>query len=161
MAFDSVPYETDLTAKDRARRLRKPSAGEGWMAAKDRRAALEAHEHREMLAARKRDLAACHGCRWPNCEFMAKQPRLEVSHCFKHRGMGGNPKGDLTEHGLLMLVCFIHHDLIDRGEAEVEALTERGTDDCCAFYKSNAVTGRMEHVATEKRIGVSTERSVR
>lgn len=138
----------------------KPAKGSHWLRGRERRAERKAHEDREMTAARKRDMAITHGCRWPRCPFMAKKPRLEVMHVFEHRKAGGNPDGSRTLRHLLMLGCFIHHDLIDRGEAAVTAQTALGTDGPCDFKLRNEA-GDLEIVASEQRIGVSSERSVR
>lgn len=138
----------------------KPAKGTAWQESKRVRAEHKAHEDREMAKARKRDMAACHGCRWPACEHMPKKPRLEVSHCFEHRGSGGNPSGDRTRRDLLLLACFIHHDLIDAKDAKVEALTHEGTDGPCAFFARDPETGEMQHVASERLIGVSDTRGL-
>lgn len=154
-----MSFQNDTQKAQAGAPMFKPAPGTAWQERKTRRAENVAHEQREMGAARKRDLEACHGCRWPGCEFMPQKPRLEVSHCFKHRGQGGNPDGDLTRRDLLMLMCFIHHDRVDgrdlANEAKVEATTDRGTDGPCAFYERNQETGRVEHVWTESAIGVS------
>lgn len=136
----------------------KPKKGTVWLEGRQRRAERKAHEDREMTAARKRDMALTHGCRWARCEHMPHKPRLEVSHCFQHRGMGGDPSGERTERRLLMLACFIHHSRIDDGDLEVRAQDdELGTDGPLDFYARNEF-GRMELVASETRIGVSVMR---
>lgn len=156
MAFDLPVLNTDPNDRNAPA---KPKKGEAWLKRKDDRRDLKAHEDREMTAARKRDMAACHGCRWPGCQFMPEKPRLEVSHCFEHRGMGGNPTGDRTQKRLLMLLCFLCHARLDAGDASVEALSHLGSDGPCAFFLKHPETGRLEHVASERSIGVSEERS--
>lgn len=137
----------------------KPPRGEGWLEGRQRRADRKAREDKAMDEARRRDLANCHGCRWPRCEFMPKKPRLEVAHVFQHRGMGGDrtDASERTQRNQLLLACFIHHDLIDTGRLEVRAQTSDGTDGCCDFFRATE-SGRMELVASEQRIGVSVSR---
>lgn len=137
----------------------KPVAGEHWQDRKQVTRDRKAHEREQMEQARRRDMAACHGCRWPGCEFASRKPRLEVSHCFTHRGAGGNPDGTRTVRDQLLLVCFIHHRRIDTGDAEVQPLTDRGTDGLLSFHERNQETGRMEHVASERAIGISESRT--
>lgn len=157
--LDFVPYsdETERERVDRA--LERPEPGKHWLDHKAVEAERKTHERKEMDKARRRDMAACHGCRWPACEFMPKKPRLEVAHVFEHRGMGGNPDGERTLQHLLILACFIHHKRIDNGDLEVHETTDQGTDGPLSFHAKNPETGVMEHVATERIIGVSEART--
>jgi hypothetical protein len=140
----------------------KPAKGSHWLEGRERRAERKAREDAAMAEARRRDLANCHGCRWPRCEFMSRKPRLEVAHVLQHRGMGGDrtDTSARTQRDRLMLLCFLHHARVDTGRAEVKPQTRDGTDGPCDYFIESE-SGRMELVASESRIGVSVERSVR
>lgn len=130
----------------------KDPRGTALLHSRARRAERTAHEQREMQAALKRDGRVC---RWPACEYRTKDLPIDPCHVFQHRGMGGDPSGDRTRQDLIMAACRMHHGLIDNGTCEVHALTDKGTDGPVMFFKKHPETGRMEHVATETRIGVS------
>jgi len=135
----------------------KPPRGEVWLEGRQRRADRKAREDREMAAAKRRDGNVC---RWPRCEVMRKEPRIEAAHVFEHRKMGGDrtETSERTRRNQLMGLCVVHHGRVDRQGWEVEAETANGTDGPCSFYRPNPETGRREHVATETRIGVSVRR---
>ena len=134
--------------------LQKPGRGDTWKAGKDRTAERKAHERREMDAAKKRD---GNKCRVPRCEWMPKKPRIEAAHMDgSHRGMGGNKDGSRTERKKVIALCLVHHGQYDSGELVIEPLTKWLFDAQCAYHKKNKETGRMEHWATERTIGVST-----
>lgn len=136
----------------------KPVKGAYWLERKAVKAERKNHERREMDAAKRRDFAACHGCRWPTCPHRTYKPRIHAAHVFEHRGMGGNPDGRRTERHLIMGICVWCHARLDAGDAEVQEQTPAMADGACAFFERNLETGRMEHVATEKSIGVSEAR---
>ena len=96
-------------------------------AAKSRR--RKAHELSIMQEVRELDGY----CRFPECDCGCPAPRergypLEVSHRF-HRGMGGNPAGDRTTPGGLILLCRPRHQgpiwSVDRGTLRWLPLTEQ------------------------------------
>ncbi len=135
--------------------LDKPLAGEYRLEQKKTARERKAKEDKTMADAKRRD----HGkCRWPGCAF--KDLRIETAHLV-HRGMGGNPAGDRTERHKLIAFCLRHHQAFDRLRTiDVEPLDAAlGTDWLVAFYRLNEETGRMEHFATEKFIGVSETRT--
>lgn len=134
--------------------LQKPARGANWRDNKKRSADRAAYERKEMDAAKKRD---GNKCRVPRCEWMPKKPRIEAAHMEgSHRGMGGNKDGSRTERKKVIALCLIHHGQYDRtGELVIEPQTKWLFDGPCAYYKKNKETGRMEHWATERTIGVS------
>ncbi len=133
------------------RPLTKPLAGTGKLERDARKATHKAHEQREMQAAKKRDKV----CRFPRCPF-TKHLVLDPAH-LRHRGMGGNPKGDRTTRDSVITLCRRHHDQFDRGDLEIEVLTPRGTDGPCMF-SLRGESGRMEHIASERLIGITEPR---
>ncbi len=75
--------------------------------------------------------------------------------------MGGNPLGDKTQRHKLIALCIRHHDQFDgRTLPDIDIVpvnSAKGTDGPCEYYQRSE-SGRMEHVATERVIGISTER---
>lgn len=132
----------------------KPIKGEAWLKSKETRAERVAAEQKAMKLAKKLD----GGCRYPLCAHRAQKPRIEAAHV-THRGMGGNPTGDRTTSDQIITLCFIDHAAYDRGEIDLEPLTDKGTRGPCAWYRLNKETGIREHVATEKAVGVMETRS--
>jgi hypothetical protein len=131
----------------------KPAKGTAWIAMKGRKRERKSVEDKTMLAAKRRD---SHTCRFPNCEYMRMDPRVEAAHR-RHRGMGGNPAGDRTTLNDLVTWCFIHHSEWDRGgEWDIEPQqAERGFSGPCDFYRTNPANGKWEIFARETVIGVS------
>ncbi len=88
----------------------------------------KAHELKEKAKVRTRDKK----CRFPLCGCKKIKLALEVSHCLRHKGMGGNPKGDRSMADQMIYVCNARHRAnryaIDRGTLEVRPLTDRGTE---------------------------------
>lgn len=127
-------YRLQQTAKKRSRKL---------------------SEEKVMAEAKRRDGGKC---RWPRCEFKALL--IETAH-LEHRKMGGNPSGEATQRHKLIALCIRHHDQFDgRTLPEVDVVpvsAEQGTDGPCAFYVRDE-SGRWQHVATEKLIGISEMR---
>lgn len=112
-------------------------------------------EQKAMQAALKRDGRKC---RRPRCEFAPLKLTVDPCHMV-HRGMGGNPKGDRTTRATVIALCRRHHGMYDKTdharELRIEPLTPLDFDGVCEFYETNPETGKLEHVGTEKRIGVS------
>lgn len=81
-------------------------------------------EDKHKRAVRRRDLY----CRFPLCGCKKFKLRLDVSHA-KHKGMGGNPKGDRSlEPGLILLCSARHKDnaiSVDRGTLRIKPLVLR------------------------------------
>lgn len=121
------------------------------------RKAQVAKEQKAMQAALKRDERKC---RKPRCTE-AKRLDLPIDPCHmkdKHRGMGGNPAGDRTQRQLIISLCRIDHGAYDRGDLWIEPLTADDFDGPCEFHEKHLETGKFQHIGTEKRMGVSTER---
>jgi hypothetical protein len=133
----------------------KPLRGAYKLERAAKRSARVAAEQKVMQAAKRRDGGKC---RWPRCEFKALA--VEPAH-MDHRGMGGNPSGDKTQRHKIIALCVRHHDQFDgRAVPDIDIVpvyAEQGTDGPCAFYQRSE-WGRMEHVATERFIGISETR---
>lgn len=125
---------------------------------KNRQARVTA-EQMHMQAALKRDGRGV--CRNPRCEFRSKRYKVDPAHLWKHRGSGGNPKGDRTHRRMIGGLCRGCHNLLDAGLLKAEALSKQLADGLLAWYRRPTQADRWEHTATEKRIGVSITRSVR
>jgi hypothetical protein len=134
--------------------LAKPTRGTALLEHRQRRAELVQHERREMQAAKKRD---GNKCRVPYCEFASMKLPIDVAH-MRHRGMGGNPKGDRTERRLLVTLCRRHHGLYDGAELEIEPMTAALMDGPLLFAQLSE-SGHMETFAVERSIGVSETRT--
>lgn len=132
----------------------KPIRGQALLARRETRAQRVAAEQKAMRAALVRDRMQC---RWPKCEF--KKRDLPIDPCHQtHRGAGGNPDGSRTTRKTVIALCRIHHGRWDAGEIDVQPLTDQGFDGPVTFYAKHADTGRLEQIASEQTIGVSTER---
>ncbi len=134
--------------------LAKPLKGDYRLEQRKAQRQRKATEADIMAEAKKRD----HGkCRFPRCTFT--DLRVESAHLV-HRGMGGNPALDRTERRKLIALCLRHHQMLDRLRwIRIEPVdADLGTDGCCAFYEINPTNGVLEHIATEKLIGVSEPR---
>lgn len=69
-------------------------------------------------------------CRFPLCACHRTGHDLHVSHQ-RHKGSGGNPKGDRSTTAGMVLVCQPRHQGsfgIDTGRIRWRALTEKGAD---------------------------------
>lgn len=92
-----------------------------------RRAEWKTREDKEKKTVRLRDKR----CRFPLCECKRYGLQLHVSH-LRHKGMGGNPKGDRSVPALMLLLCVWRHQqgriAIHRGTLRWVALTEAGAD---------------------------------
>jgi len=127
----------------------KPLRGTALLEKRQRRADTVAHERREMTAAKRRDGGKC---RRPRCGFKT----LPVDAChLQHRGAGGNPKGDRTTQNTVIALCRVHHGMYDRGDLRIEPLTGLDFGGPCEFYERETNIGSLEHIGTEKVIGVS------
>lgn len=133
----------------------KPLKGEYLLQRKEARAARVAAEQKVMQDAKKRDGGKC---RVPRCEYAKRELPVDPCH-FTHRGMGGNPDGDRTTREQVISLCRIHHSMFDRGDLDISPMTDAGADGPCA-YSVRSESGRMEHIATETVIGISTTRGL-
>lgn len=142
--------------------LQKPVRGSALLDQRKRRAQAIAHEQGELQAALKRDHRKC---RWPGCNGKHHGLTLPIDPCHlrqpdgtKHRGMGGDRTGERTDRRYIAALCRRHHGLLDAQEIDIVTLTDAGADDCLAFYAKHPETGKVEHIATETRVGVSVPR---
>jgi hypothetical protein len=115
----------------------KPMRGEAMLERRQRRREVTTHEDKEMRAAKRRDKV----CRYPLCEYRTQKLSLHACH-LKHRGMGGNPKGDRTTRDTLITLCARHHGLFDAGQLDIQVMTDRGTDGPCGFYDLRQPAGK-------------------
>lgn len=76
-------------------------------------------------------------CRFPKCGCRRTGHALAVAH-MKHKGIGGNPKGDRSKLAGLILLCAPRHRehpvALDKGTLRITPLTELGTRGPCAWY---------------------------
>ena len=151
MSFDFIPRADELPTPD----LTKPVKGSKQLAHREKTATEKAHEQREMQAALKRDERKC---RVPRCEHASRKLTIDPAHQ-RHRGMGGNAKGDRTTRATVISLCRIHHGDYDRGDLNIEPLTPAVFDSVCAFYVK-AINGKLECIGVERLIGVPVERGV-
>ncbi len=128
--------------------------------------AVERHQRKLDLKADERQVKANvkrrdgNTCRWPRCEFAAITQPLDCAHV-EPSGMGGRPS--LMREDNLLLLCRAHHRgpmSVHSGDLRVTPQrAELGTNGPCDF---EILTPRgWEVLASEKTIGISTERSVR
>jgi hypothetical protein len=75
-------------------------------------------------------------CRFPLCGCRKLKLSLESAH-LKHKGMGGNPKENLSEPEKLITLCVARHRRLPismhSGTLRVKPLTDAGTAGPCAF----------------------------
>lgn len=120
--------------------------------------AAKAEEDKEKAQVRKRDKR----CRFPLCGCKEFGIRCEVSHA-KHKGMGGNPRGDRSKPELMMYLCEARHKgnviSIDKGTLKWEALTRDGADgpvrwlvDMSALFNASALKPKWFEVANETAV---------
>jgi hypothetical protein len=92
-----------------------------------RRLALKATEDKSKAEVRRRDKR----CRFPLCQCRKFGLQLHCAHS-KHKGMGGNPKGERSAPELMVYVCSARHRenrmAIDRGTVRWRPLTEYGAN---------------------------------
>lgn len=110
-------------------------------------------------AVKKRD---GYECRWPACEYRTVPQLIDAAH-LDAAGMGGDPQSLRMTRENLISICRLHHRKapvsLHSGDLKIEPLdSDLGAEGLCAFYRLNRETGRFEHIATEKRIGVSEPR---
>jgi hypothetical protein len=132
----------------------KPVRGTFLLERRAKRRSRVTAEQREMQAAKVRDGGKC---RWPRCDYAGQKLPIDPCH-FVHRSMGGNPKGDRTTRQTVISLCRVHHGLFDRGDVDIVPMrpVEMADGPCVFFVRSES--GRMDHVATERVIGVSETR---
>ncbi len=103
------------------------------------KADLRTNEKAAKVAVRKRDRRRC---RWPHCRHTRLS--LHVAH-LTHKGMGGDPTGERSLSGRMILLCYLHHygdkqqahqeGSLDRGDLQIEPETAAGTWGPCAFSR--------------------------
>lgn len=111
----------------------KPSRTARKKAEKKKKTDRKTKERQSMDVARKAD----RGCRFPLCGCKKLGLRVEVAH-LRHRGMGGNPKGDRTQPDNVISLCTHRHQhgavSLHKGTLRIEPLTDAGTRGPVAFY---------------------------
>lgn len=120
----------------------KPSRTARKKAEKKKKTDRKTKERQSMDVARKAD----RGCRFPLCGCKKLGLRVEVAH-LRHRGMGGNPKGDRTQPDNVISLCTHRHQhgpvSLHKGTLRVEPLTTEGT------------RGRVMFLVDAETLGVS------
>jgi len=136
----------------------KPLAATRRLAKKRKRLELKNSEGKNKGVVRRRDL---HRCRFPLCGCRLFGLRLEVSHV-RHKGMGGNPAGDRSTPGSMVLLCVQRHQdgavSRHRGTIRARYLTSKEFNgpvawevdlETCGFPKARA---RWFEVARESKV---------
>lgn len=112
-------------------------------------------EDKVMREAKKLDGQQCRRPMCPHCRNRA----ATVQACHRrdlHRAMGGNPKLDRTTLEDLISLCQDSHDEYDEFQIDIDPQdATRRFRGPCDWYEKNRETGKMVHVASEKRVGVS------
>ena len=118
---------------------RKPAKGEALLQRRAKRRMLDQAERIVMQAARQRD---GNRCRVPECEHRTAKLPIDVAH-ERHRGMGGNPKGDRTILEGLIALCRSHHGDYDAGRLEIAPVSGKnlGFSGFCEFKAEGRVIG--------------------
>lgn len=143
----------DLTAAD----LRKPPRGEHRRERRERETAVVTQRNANKAKAKARDLQFAHGCRFLLCDCRKSRykPKLEVAH-LDDISTGGS---DETEN--LVLLCDERHrgaPSLHSKDFRIDKLSPLGADGCLAFYLRNPETGELEHVYSERSVGISETR---
>jgi hypothetical protein len=140
----------DITADD----LRKPVRGEYRRARRDKRMAGETYLREQKRIAKARDGGKC---RWPGCDCgkNGRKPLLESAHLID------KSRGGSDDASNLISLCDERHrgtPSLHSKDLHIEPLTPHGANGVCAFYARHPETGKVEHVATERIIGLSAPR---
>jgi hypothetical protein len=137
----------------------KPSGAKRKLATMRKRRERKTGENKNKGEVRRRD---GHRCRFPLCGCRTWQLRLEVSHN-RHKGMGGDPKGDRSKPEGMILVCFQRHQdgvvSFHKGTLEARPLTADGMNgpvawwvDCSAIAGRNEIIGGWHELARETSV---------
>lgn len=137
----------------------KPTRGTAKAERRARKKAADKKEREQKADVRKRDKR----CRFPLCGCRRVRHTPEVSHG-RHKGIGGNPKGDRSDARLMVLLCPWRHRgsawAVDAGTLEWEALDpELGANGPIRWLADvgegpNPGTPDFLVIATEKAPGV-------
>lgn len=136
--------------RDMSLDLSKPVRGTFRTQLHDKRTAAATHERKVKAESKARDK---NKCRWPGCK---RRLTLHSAH-LEHKGSGGDIRQIRTTRDKLITFCAWCHGQFDLKNIGVEPLTPLGTDGPVSFY-SRTESGRMEHVASERLIGISEAR---
>lgn len=139
--FKGKKRKTKITKRERARKARE----------------LGDVELRNMRLVRLED-GYCR-CPDPDCERILN---LEVAH-LKHRGAGGNPTGDRSAPGLMILLSKRRHKTgrisLDNGTLDIRPLTAQGTRGACSFWvDERALTMSLAQLGTAPPVWVELAR---
>lgn len=139
----------------------KPSRAKRQAESRRKQAQIEADERYEKAQVRRRDGF----CRFPLCGCRRLHIPTEVAH-LRHKGMGGNPKGDRSTREQMILLCRVRHQdstcSLHRGTLRIVPLDPaRGTDGPVRFevFMPPMFDGGDEwrELATEAACGVVRE----
>lgn len=124
---------------------------------RERQLAADRHLDANKSKAKARDLRFAHGCRYALCPCHKSRykPVLESAH-IDDRSTGGS---DEAEN--LVTLCDERHrgkPSLHSKDFRVDKLTDKGADGPLAFYLRNPETGEMEHVYSERSVGISETR---
>lgn len=99
-------------------------------------------------------------CRFPLCGCKRFNLARAVCHS-RHKGMGGNPKGDRSKPPLMILLCSARHRenviSVDRGTLVVTALTDKGLGGPCSFWIDPRALAAGKPTGRERWIEVGRE----
>lgn len=98
-----------------------PKPEKGAFTAERRR---KARKHKATETAIMREARSRDGHR---CRYCHSRDGTQVAH-FKHRGMGGNPRGDRTILAGLVTLCQTHHQMFDGTHGPVTLTVQCGPD---------------------------------
>jgi hypothetical protein len=108
----------------RFERVRKPKGPTARARAKKARASRTA-EDKHKATVREKDVY----CRFPLCGCRTRYILPHVSHQ-RHKGMGGNPKGDRSVPSLMIMLCATRHRegqvAVDQGTLRWRAMDRAG-----------------------------------
>lgn len=158
MGFSDLPYLTDRKASA----MPKPQKGSARLERTTNRAKWEKEEAANKKAAKGRDKQ----CRLPFCPWCLEHRRrgrtilLHGAHVLAAKGMGGDPSLIRSQVDQLMALCGPAHMAQEHGEIDVEPLTDKGTDDACAFYLVRDVIDRQTDDVKTERVLWAREKAV-
>lgn len=152
--------ENDTQRAAEGKPLWKGKRGEFTSERKVGRRERVAAEQKVMKAAKVRD---GNKCRVPRCRYAKDELVIDPAHMNgRHRKLGGDRALKVNVRSNIVSLCRRHHDDYSiHDDLRIEPLTAEDFDGPCEFFERELENGTFKHVGTEKRIGVSTTRSIR
>lgn len=137
----------------------KPARGEYRRERRAREAAIISHRNANKAKVRARDLHFAKGCRFLLCECHKGpyKPLLECAH-LEDISTGGS-----DETANMVLLCDERHrgtPSLHSKDFRIDKLTDLGADGPLSFYLRNPETGEMDHVYSERSVGISETRGL-